>query len=169
MNRLAASIVIACVGLGAAVAEEAKGGEAKKKQEPPASRTVVERWFPEVAAEIKPVTLRALRGGLDKAAAEPVPCAANWQERFRNEALVCARTADIEAAKQAFVDSFSFLGSPGIMWSGSRKGYRMPKFLDWSTHPGTTWAARVSVLDEAATPMIYIQDDGLLFITLKLN
>jgi len=163
-RRVATLIAVLALCAVAAVADESKVDEKAA-----GAKSGIDRWFAGIDASAKPITYRALAGGLDRSATEPVKCPENWSERFKNEVLVCAKATDIDATKKAFVGAFSFLGTPGLMWSGSRKGYRPPKLLDWSEHPGTTWTARVSVVEESAAPILYLQDDGMLFVTMKLN
>jgi len=151
----------------AAVSEEPPAE--KQKQEASQVEASIKRWFPEAATAAKPMTFRSLATALDKSGAEPAKCPKNWKKQFTDQVLVCAHATDIAAAKQAFVDAFSWLGSPGLMWSPAIGKYKMPKFLDWSDYAGKTWSSRVMVPDEVVSPVIYLQDDGMLFVTLKLN
>ena len=170
MKALMLSIGIASflhASAAAAVPEDAPVD--KQKQEASQAEASIERWFPEVATAAKPATFRSLATALDKSGAKPANCPKNWKKQFTDQVLVCAHATDTAAAKQAFVDAFSWIGSPGLMWSGASGNYKMPRFLDWSDYAGKTWSARVMVPEEAVSPAIYLQDDGMLFVTLKLN
>ena len=141
----------------------------KRKQEATSVEVSIKRWFPEATTAAKPATFRSLATALDKSGAESAKCPKNWKKQFADQVLVCARATDTTMAKQAFVDAFSWIGSPGLIWSGDMSRYKMPKVLDWSDYEGKTWSSRVMVPDEVVSPIIYLQDDGMLFVTLKLN
>lgn len=169
MFRLLLTVAIVSVLHASVPAAAAEDSAADKQREEAAQvEASIERWFPEVTTTGKPVTFRSLATALDKSGAKPAKCPKNWKNQFSEQVLVCASVADTTAAKQAFVDAFAWLGSPGLMWSSGSK-HKMPKFLDWSEYVGKTWTSRVIVPDEAMSPGIFLQDDGMLFVTLKLN